>query len=190
MIVDHYFYLSSPLLNDLSKSFIIFSISIEFFHPLGKLYDSIPSWNIESMGIIWCVVPTIPICINPCKFMYGKCYTYSKNLIILDHSYNWYTLRVNPIFTPTSSTPPSPPYQYHTLYHIETPETPPNLILIKPTQSMYHIKLLYRFLNQLITQSLFTTSNALNFRQNYNMVRYACDVRHTISYIPWIPHLW
>ena len=86
----------------------------------------------------------------------------------------------------------------HTLYaptsfiisSLKTVQKPPNLIMIKPTQYLSPIQLLYHFWKHIIPQILLTMINIFNSRQNSHMGRDFCEVRHPLSHIAWIPRFW
>ena len=66
--------LSCPpaLLDNISRIFIIFYISLYFFLILVKCSNYLPYWNIEKGSIIRCQTPTSKICINAWKISESK----------------------------------------------------------------------------------------------------------------------
>ena len=83
---------------------------------------------------------------------------------------------------------PPYPFQYNLLYHLKTPSPPPNLIIIKPNQYIYHTQLLYNFWIHIIPQILLPTIPPFNYRQNDYMLRYYFKGSHPISCIIFINH--
>ena len=82
---------------------------------------------------------------------------------------------------------PSPIPTNITNYNISKPlQNLPHLILIKHTQCLPTIQILYYFWNHINPQRLLPTSNNFNSRQNYHMGGDACEVRFPINHILWM----
>ena len=136
--------------------------------------------------IICCAVTKIHICTNPCKVMGSNCH-HSEKCITLTHAYTWSLIRGNPILTSIFSHPPLPTNLirdpiYNPLENLR------RLIMIEPTQFTTPIQPLYNFINHTISQSLLPTPNTLNSIQNTQMGRDSCELRRTLSHIPWVPN--
>ena len=145
-------------------------LHIVVFPPPGKWSNSFSSWNIEKGNIIWCRALTIQIFINPCKFMDINFFTNVNKCITLIHVYTWDLLRGNPILTPPL------PLSANKLNCIISNSLRKlhKFILIKPTQYLPSIQLIYHFWNHIIPQSLFLIPNPFSSRQNCHMRRDYC----------------
>ena len=69
------------------------------------------------------------------------------------------------------------------LSHIKPLQNIHNLILIKPTQYLSLIQILYHFCNHSIPQRRLTTPNPFNSRQSSHMGRYSYALMYPLSHI-------
>ena len=93
-----------------------------------------------------------------------NCHEYVNKCIGTTHTYTWKLLRGNPSLTPPSGIPLLPPLHTNIIHYIilKTLQKLPNLIMIKPPQSMSTNQLIYHFWNQITPQSLYPTPNTFN----------------------------
>ena len=69
-------------------------------------------------------------------------------------------------------------------------QNPSNKILIKYSQYMFPIKLLYNFLNHITPKTVLPIPNPFNYIENSQMGRYAFEVRNPLSNIPCMTNCW
>ena len=183
LFVDQYFSHPIPLWSDLFTSFIILYISLYLFFLYWKI-TWLPSTQKHWHGRYHLMWLTHNANMHHPMHSPGSKIPYIRKQVHQTEKF----IHLVIFFYLSSTSNPTP--QTNLVHYIISKylQYLLNLIMLKPSQYMSTIKVLYRNWNHNILQSLFPMRNIFKYRYNCHMGRNVCELRFPLSLISYIHH--